>query len=192
MRNRIIIAVALLSAISTLPAQQYKKMRTRFELRPFAALYQPAGDQSRDFKSATTFGFQGAVEFTSFAHIVASGAYTDGRAKFGSLLSPKTTMWQYDIGAEFNALANLGPSYMLRPFLGVGAGQRSYKYDDAGIGTKSGFAGYAALGLELQRSVVAIRVETRSYLTQIQEPMNAQKWFRNDYSLMFGLALHLN
>ncbi len=186
------IAVGLLLALSTAQAQQFQARHTRFEVRPWAAMYMPIGSQREDFENAATYGLQGAVEFTSFAHLVASGGWTDGRAKIGALISPKTQMWHYDLGAEFNALAELGPTYLLRPFVGFGAGARSYTYDDAGIGTRTGVAGYAALGTELQRGIVALRVETRGYLSRFHEPLNSEKWFRNDYSIMFGLALHLN
>jgi hypothetical protein len=186
------MAVGLLLALSTAHAQQYRKVHTRLEVRPWAAMYAPVGSQQDDFKNAATYGFQGAVEFTSFAHLVASGGYTNARSKIGALISPKTRMWQYDLGAEFNALAKLGSNYMLRPFLGFGAGTRSYKYEDAGIDTKTGAAAYAALGTDLQRGPVAFRLETRSYLSRFYEPLNSDKWFRNDYYVMFGLALHLN
>jgi hypothetical protein len=186
------IAAGLLFAISAAQSQQYHKTRTRLELRPWAAMYVPSGNQRLDFKRAETYGFQGAIEFTSFAHLVASGAWTNGRSTIGALISPKTTMWQYDVGAEFNALRNLGPRYMLRPFAGFGAGARSYKYEDAGLGTKTSGAGYVALGTELQRNVVAVRFEGRNYVSRFLSPLNSDKSFRNDFYVMLGLAYHLN
>jgi len=194
MRFGTIAVVGLLVAVSAAQAQrsQFEARRTRLELRPFAGMYVPQGTQSQDFKSAATYGFQTALEFTSFAHVLASAGYTDGRSKIGALISPKTQMWQYDVGAEFNALHELGSQFQLRPFVGFGAGVRSYKYEDKGISTKSSAAGYASLGSELQRGFVAVRLEGRGYLTHFNEPLNTQKFYRNDMYVMFGLALHLN
>jgi hypothetical protein len=155
-------------------------------------MYLPTGEQREDFKSAATFGFQGAMEFTSFAHVVVSGGWTNGRSKIGSLISPKTQMWQYDVGAEFNALKDLGSRYMLRPFVGFGAGARSYKYEDVGIATKTSASGYGSLGSEIQRGPVALRFETRGYVSRFEEPLNTQRWYRSDVYMMFGLAYHIN
>jgi len=185
------VAVAgLLIAMSAAQSQEYQH-KVRLEVRPFAGMYVPSGVQGDDFKSATTFGMQAALELNSYTHVLASGGLTNGHSKIGALISDQSKMWQFDVGAEFNALNELGSHYLLRPFVGVGAGMRSYSFKDSGLDTKSCAAGYGSLGSELQRGSVAIRLEGRGFVTCFKSPFNSETTFRSDMSFIFGLAYHI-
>lgn len=191
MRYGTIAVAGLIAAMSTTQAQDYQT-KVRLEIRPFAAMFVPTGTQGLDFKSAATFGFAGALELNENAHILASAGVTNGHSKNGALLtSDQSTMWQYDIGAEFNALHELGTHYLVKPFVGVGAGMRSYSYKEPGVSGNSCASGYASLGSELQRNAVALRLEGRGYVSCFKNPLNTDKTFRDDFSFMFGFAYHI-
>jgi hypothetical protein len=184
------IAVAgLLVAMSAGGAQSSKPVR--LEVRPFVGRYVPAGTQGQDFKQASTFGLQGALELSSYIHVLASLGQTNSHSKIGALIVDQTRMLQYDLGMEVNGMRELGPRYLLRPFVGVGAGARSYSYKEPGITTSTSAAGYGAVGSELQRGSVAVRLEARSYVSRFNTPLTTEEHFRNDMSFMFGLAYHI-
>ena len=189
MRYGTIAVAGLLIAMSAGRAQDSKPIR--LEVRPFAGRYLPAGTQGQEFKQASTFGLQGALELSSYIHVLASVGWTDSQSKNETLVLRGTKMLQSDLGLEANAVREIGTRYLLRPFVGVGAGARRYSYKEPGIATSTSGAGYGALGSELQRGSVALRLEARGYVSRFNMPLVAEKQFRNDMSVMLGLAYHI-
>ena len=163
----------------------------RPEIRPFAGVYVPTGALRHDFKSATMLGMQVAMELNDNLHVLGSLGWTHGHAKFAVLNDDVAYIWQYDAGVEFNLLAELGNQWLLRPLAGLGAGGRTYDYQAEGVGTSSCLAGYGALGTELQRGAIALRLEGRNYLACIDSPRTGRQHTRNDLGIMFGFAYHL-
>ena len=192
MRYGTIAVAGLLAAMSVTQAQTEYQTKIRLEVRPFAGMFVPTGTQSLDFKTASTFGFAAALELNENVHFLASAGVTNGHSKLGALLtSDQSTMWQYDIGAEFNALNELGAHYLWKPFVGVGAGMRSFSFKEPGMSSSSCESGYASIGSELQRNAVALRLEGRSYVSCFKNPLNTETTFRGDFSFMFGFAYHI-
>src|SRR5256885_2283420 len=178
--------------MSVTQAQTEYQTKVRLEVRPFAGMFVPSGTQSLDFKTASTFGFAAALELNENAHILTSAGLTNGHSKIGALMtSDQTRMWQFDVGAEFNALNELGSKYLWKPFVGVGAGVRSFSFEEPGVASSSCAAGYASVGSELQRNAVAVRLEGRSYVSCFKNPLNSETTFRSDFSFMFGFAYHI-
>ena len=189
MRYKTIAVAGLLAAASVAGAQDSKPVR--LEIRPFAGTYLPTGTQADEFKQGPMFGAHAALELSSNFHVLGSVGWTNSHSKFGALVSDQAHMLQYDAGLEVNGVREFGQKYLLRPFVGVGAGARSYQYKDAGIGTKTCVAGYAGLGSELQRGAFALRFETRGYVSCFKQPFSSEKKIRNDASFMLGLAYHI-
>ena len=189
MKFKVITLAALLVGATAASSQNVTGGWTP-ELRPFVGVFMPTGALRDDFKSATTLGAQGALEISSRFHLVGTASWTHGHQKFG-LGTDRVDLWQYDAGIEGNIIHNLTPSWMLRPFAGIGAGGRTSDYKAEGLGTKSCTAGYGALGTELQRGTVALRLEGRDYLSCYESPITSSKKTRNDMTVAFGLAFHL-
>ena len=210
-KHRLTTAALLLAAISSASAQEAQPTKdtqnaqttqsaplpqghtSRFELRPFAARYIPTGRQSDDFKSGNLFGLQTAVELNSYFHVLASAGWMDATSTIGALSNGKTSVWQYDAGIEVNGVKKFGNNWMFRPFSGVGAGARSYSYEDPSVvGTKTCMNGYGALGVELQKSVIGFRLESRGYVGCFKNPtFTGEKAIRADGTLAFGVSYHL-
>jgi hypothetical protein len=161
------------------------------ELRPFIGAFIPAGGLRSDFKTATMLGGQAAFEMSDYMHLVGTVAWTHGHNKFTGFSDDITYIWQYDVGVEFNTLHQLSENWLFRPFLGAGGGARTYDYQAKAVGTQTCTAGYGALGAELQRNLIAFRIEGREYLTCFESPFTAKKVTRNDIGLAFGLAYHI-
>ena len=188
MRYRTLAVAGLLLWGSGAAAQESNAWR--FELRPFVGAYLPRGNMGSDFKAATTLGGQAAIELSSYAHVLGTVGWTNGHAKFAAS-NDVTHIWQYDLGAELNTLYRMDNDWLWRPFVGAGAGGRTYDYNAPAFSTRTCTAGYAALGTELQGGSVAYRLEGRGYLSCFTSPITAQKETRNDFGLTFGIAYHL-
>ena len=189
MRSFTISAIALLAGAAALSAQQ---SRTTFrpEFRPIAGVLIPTGELKKVFETAETFGGQLALEVTPAFHVVSTVAFTHGHNKFIGVEN-RTNVWQYDAGVELNPFPQIGSAWELRPFLGFGMGARTNDYTAIALKTTTCLAGYGAIGTELQRGIVAFRVEGRDYLSCQESPFNGVKKTRNDIRLNFGIALHL-
>ena len=187
MRRTWVVAV-MLSCATALSAQERWRGPSG-ELRPFAGVFLPVGAFKSDFKSATMVGAQAAVEVNRHFHGVASVGWTHGHNKL--FVEDVTYIWQYDVGAELNAVREMGWGWYFRPFAGAGAGGRTYDYRGVAAKTTSCTAGYGSAGAEIQRNVLAFRAEARDYLSCFESPISTEKHTRNDIGLTFGIAYHL-
>lgn len=187
MRITLMIPAVALCA-TTLSAQESWR-EPSIEIRPFAGAFIPLGAYRAEFKSATMVGAQAAVELNRYVHGLASVGWTHGHNKF--FVEDLTHIWQYDVGAEFNLVRQIGYGWYFRPFAGTGAGGRTYDYRGVAERTTTCVAGYGTMGSELQHNVVAFRFEARDYLSCFKSPMTSTKQTRNDLGLTFGLAYHI-
>ena len=189
MKLRSLAVVACLAAVSVASAQD--TLSARLELRPFAGRYVPMGAMSDDFKSASLFGAQGALELSHNFHVLASLGWTDGRATIPALSSDRMNVWQYDVGLEVNGYKDIGYGWLFRPFAGAGAGARTYDYDALEVSRKTCTSGYGALGTEFQKLSIALRFESRGYVTCFTQPLTNDKKTRTDMTFALGFAYHL-
>jgi hypothetical protein len=183
------MVIAAVLSLATPAAAQERWRQSSAELRPFAGVFLPVGAHRADFKSATMVGAQGAVEVNRHLHAVASVGWTHGHNRL--FVSDLTYIWQYDVGAEINAVRQMGWGWYLRPFFGTGFGGRTYDYRDDATQASSCIAGYGTVGAEVQRNVLALRAEARDYLSCFESPVSGVKRTRNDLGLTVGLAYHL-
>lgn len=184
------IAVAALLAAQIAGAQQVQTFGP--EIRPFVGMFIPTGNHRDDFKDATMLGGQVAFELSEYFHVVSTVSWTHGHAKFGGLTATDNTyIWQYDIGAEFGLMQSLNDLWYFRPFVGTGAGGRTYDYRSRNVGDKTCTAGYGTVGAEFQRDILGLRIEGRGYANCFEQPVTRAKKTRYDFGLMFGLAYHI-
>lgn len=160
------------------------------EIRPFIGVYIPATEQRDNFGNATMLGVQTAIELSPWAHLVGSLGWTHAHAKVPALSDDLTYIWQYDGGVEFNLIDEIDEGWSFRPFLGAGAGGRTYAYRAQGIGTRTCAAGYGTAGAQLERRTIAFRLEGRSYLSCFESPITGDKHTRGDFAVSFGLVYH--
>ena len=186
--RKLFIVVALLAWATVLQGQEIWR-QPRGEVRPFAGVFLPVGAFDSDFKSATMVGGQMAIELNRHIHGIATVGWTHGHNKM--FTSDVTHIWQYDLGAELNAVKDMGWGWYARPFVGLGAGGRTYDYRITDVKTTSCTAAYGSVGAELQRNVIALRAEARDYLSCFESPVTREKNTRNDIGLTIGVAYHL-
>ena len=102
---------------------------------------------------------------------------------------PKLDVFTYDVGAEVRAPRSItGERVTFAPFVGAGAGGRSYDYRKLEIAATHNLAAYESVGGELGVGRVRVRLEARDYVTGFK-PLGGQGAARtgNDVVLMAGL-----
>jgi hypothetical protein len=188
MKKGLFVAVALLAGATALPAQNWSPA---LELRPFAGASVPTGTHRDYFKDAALFGLQGAIELTPNLHMLGSFSWVDGKNKY-SVTNTNVDIFQYDVGAELGAVTPLALGWELKPFLGVGAGARTYSFSSDQLSNKTCALGYGAAGSEFQISNIALRLEARENFFCYKSPIIGEKSkTRNDLGLSFGIAYHI-
>jgi hypothetical protein len=188
MRTTLALTTLLVVGASVLPGQERRRW-PESEVRPYVGAFVPVGSQRDDFEPATTVGVQVAIEMTPNVHAVANLAWSGARNRF-AFLDDDTDIWQYDLGVEANLVRRLSPDWLFRPFIGAGAGGRTYAYDAPDVGRHSGLGAYGALGGEVQVGRVALRAEARDYVTSFESPTTGNRTTRSDVGMSIGVAYH--
>jgi hypothetical protein len=189
MRKPILLA-AILATTVTLPALSQTPV-LKPEIRPFVGASIPTGTQRDFFGSSVVYGVQAALEVRETFHLLGTFAVAPATLKVAGGNEDKSLMMQYDVGMEFDLVRPLGESWLFKPFVGVGAGARSYFYDDQDLIDRTGLSGYGALGVEFQIARTAIRFEGRDNVFTFKSPLPFEKSrTRNDVGFSLGLAYH--
>ena len=190
--RKLTLAVTLLAAASVAAAQDPASGSSvpRFELRPFVGAYVPTGDQRDVMEDAPMIGGQLAYQFAPTLHVLGSLGWVLGTDKF-RVADRGVQIFQYDVGVEYGVLRTLRGGWDLKPYLGLGAGGRTYAYGDDALSTGTCLAGYGAAGAEYQWGVTAVRVEARDYVHCFKSPIaGVGSKTRNDLGFSLGVALH--
>jgi hypothetical protein len=161
------------------------------ELRPFGGASIPTGTQRDLFKDAALFGLSGAVELTPTFHLLGSFSWADAKNKY-AVSNTNVDIFQYDAGMELGLVQSLGAGWDLKPFIGAGAGARTYRFSSDQLSNKTCALAYGAAGSEFQITNIALRLEARDNVFCYRSPVVGEKSkTRNDLGLSFGIAYHI-
>lgn len=189
MRRMAVLTAAMIALSATMV-----QARPTPELRPFVGAYIPTGDQSHVLTGSASIGVQLAVEIHDNIHLVGTLAYATPGAR-RSTIGQDVHIHQYDVGAELfrTVPVSSDPRVTVRPFVGAGFGTRTHDFFDRDdTPAQTYLAGYGALGAEIQREQMALRLEVRDYVTRFKgllggEPARA----RNDLMVGAGVVFHI-
>ncbi|HUX33300.1 MAG TPA: hypothetical protein VMV51_05450 [Gemmatimonadaceae bacterium] len=151
----------------------------------------PTGAQADNFKSAVLVGGQLAFEMSDYFHVLGQVSWAPSREKFVTLGNHTADIYQYDAGVEFNALHRMSHDWLWRPFVGLGAGARTYVHS-WNVSNSTCAAGYGTLGTEFQRGIYALRFEARNNVSCFESPVTENKKTVNDLGFSIGLAYHFS
>ena len=179
-------ATALASATASGAAAQ---ALPRLEARPFFGAYIPTGDQGDLLGDGVSVGVQGGYTLTRHLSLVGSLAWA-GSSNRTMLLADKVDVYQYDLGAEYRQPIALGGGMRLSPFVGLGAGGRTYQYRDRDTDAQSNVAGYGALGGQLNLGPVGLRLEARDYVSRFKGLTGelSEAKARNDVTVLSAIS----
>jgi outer membrane protein with beta-barrel domain len=181
-----LFAVTLLSTKAA--AQDAVASHNGFELRPYVGAYIPTGDQRDLLKDAVLVGGQASYRLNPNFAVTGTLGWSPSKDR----ITPgdqKLDVWQYDLGAELRAPSWLTSGALdFTPFVGLGAGARTYDYRDLDVDAKTNFAGYGVLGGELGFGRIGWRLEARDYVSQFKPFDGGDSKTRNDVTVATGLT----
>jgi hypothetical protein len=136
-----------------------------------------------------------AVQLSWLVHPAIAITGTAGWARSRDRLmanTPKLDVFIGDLGAELRPAQWFAERKLtLSPFIGAGAGVRSYNYRKLDVDATNNVAGYLAAGGELGFRRVGLRIEVRDYATGFKPLIGAGRSdTRNDVMLMAGLRFN--
>jgi hypothetical protein len=159
------------------------------EVRPFVGAYIPTGDQRDFLKDAVLVG--GQASWRVIPAFALTGTFGWSPSKDRITAGNQTLdIFQYDLGAELRAASWYDGGFLtLTPFVGLGAGGRTYSYRDLNVDSKTNFDGYGAIGGDIGFGPVALRIEARDYVSQFK-PLTGtgDTKTRNDIGIAAGVA----
>ena len=178
------------SFASKAAAQEPVALHTNgFELRPYAGAFIPTGKQRDLLRDAVIVGGQASYRLNPQFAITGTLGWSPSKDR----ITPgdqKLDVWQYDLGAELRAPSWVSSGAVdFTPFVGLGAGARTYDYRDLDVSAKTNFAGYGVLGGELGFGRIGWRLEARDYVSQFKPFDGGDSKTRNDVTLATGLTL---
>jgi hypothetical protein len=148
----------------------------------------PTGEQRASLKDAHLTAAQLSYVVRPPFAITATVAWARSR-DLASVGDPRLDVFAYDLGAEARApkwFADRAVTF--RPFVGAGAGGRSYNHRTLDLDATHDIAGYGTVGGELGARRVGLRVEVRDYVTGFKPLVGSgSAKTRNDLVLMAGL-----
>jgi hypothetical protein len=180
----------LVATANAADAQTAATQRNGWEFLFSSGALIPTGAQRNALKDAQLSTAQVSYVIGSRFAITTMFGWARSR-DLASAGDPKLDVFTYDVGAEARApRRTAGRSMTFTPFVGVGVGSRSYNYRRLDVDATHNVAGYGAVGGELGRRRVRLRLEVRDYLTGFK-PLDGEGTAdtRNDVVAMIGLRL---
>lgn len=170
----------------TAESQAAAQKPARWELHVPSGALLPTGGQRDAIKRANISAVQ--ISYVTRPSLAITSTFGWARSRDVAMTdSPKLDVFTYDLGAELRA-----PRWKksFTPFVGGGAGGRTYNYRKLEIDATHNLAAYGSVGAELAIKRVAVRVEARDYVAGFK-PLNGAGASRtgNDVVVMAGLRL---
>jgi hypothetical protein len=194
MNIRLITLAAVITAANVLNAQSPEAKPVadsgRWSLLVPSGTMVPTGTLRHTVKRGNISAAQIAFAIRPSVAVVSTFGWARSR-DIATLGDPKLDVFTYDIGLEARA-----PRWIERgsatfaPFIGAGAGGRSYNYRKLDVDATHNAAGYVSMGGDVRIRRVGVRLEARDYVTEFQA-LNGSgaKHAANDVVMMVGLRL---
>ncbi|WP_242393218.1 outer membrane beta-barrel protein [Anaeromyxobacter oryzisoli] len=158
------VAIAALAVLASLPAQARAQEKSRrFEIAPLVGAYLPTGGQRDMLDDSVLAGLTVSYDVIPYAAVVGAFSWAPTHAK--GVGNGDLDLFQYDLGVQGQLPIALSGDLTLKPFVGVGAGARTYSFRDLNVDSETDFAGYVSAGASLQYQAVAVSLTARDYLT---------------------------
>jgi hypothetical protein len=193
--SRAAVAIALAGACLTVGvraagAQAVRDTRTGLEFMVASGRLMPTGSQRDVVKRGNLTAAQLWYVVRPGLAITTSFGWTRSR-DIASVGDPRLDVFSYDLGVEARAHRwRGGKAVTFSPFVGVGAGGRSYNYRSLNVDARHNLAAYGSVGGELGYWRVRLRLEVRDYVTGFKPLLGGgASARRNDVALMVGFRL---
>jgi hypothetical protein len=178
----------LLTSANAATAQSAAPRESRWELRVSDGAFVPTGAMRSAVGNAHLSAAQ--LSFLVQPSVAVTGTFGWARSRdVASVDAPKLDVFTSDVGVELRPTHWFaGRAVTFSPFVGAGAGARSYNYRNLAVDATHNLAGYGSVGGELGFRRVGVRVEARDYATGFR-PLagSGRSVARNDVVVMAAL-----
>jgi hypothetical protein len=180
----------LLASARTATAQVPAEPSRAWEFRVPTGGLVPTGAQRNALKDAHLSAVQLSFPVRPAFAITATAGWARSR-DLASANDPKLDVFTYDLGAEARAPEWFaGRAVTFSPFVGAGAGARSYNHRTLDVDATHNVAGYGAVGGELRAGRVGLRLEARDYVSGFRPLADrGSARTRNDVVALLSLSL---
>jgi len=190
-RAALAACVSLLLTPPVTAAAQTPAAATRVELRLTSGAFVPTASQRHALADAHLTAAQ--LSWTIRPSLAITGSFAWARSRdLGTADSPKLDVFSSDAGVEARPALRLARgSTSFAPFVGAGAGVRSYNHRSLDVDATNTLAGYAAAGGDVGLGRVSVRLEMRDYVAGFRPLTGAGRaTLRNDVAVMAALRFH--
>jgi hypothetical protein len=195
MNIRTIALAAVISTANVLNAQSPEARPAadttgRWSLLIPSGTMVPTGELRHTVKRGSISAAQVSFAVRPNLAVISTLGWTRSR-DIASVGDPKLDVFTYDVGLEARAPHWVeGHSMTFAPFIGAGAGGRSYNYRKLDVDATHNAAGYVSMGGDVRIRRVGLRLEARDYVTEFR-PLDGSgaKQSANDVVVMVGLRL---
>ena len=187
---RTTVALGVLVSTRAVLAQTPSEQPKAWELRVTSGELVATGDQRNSLKNAGTTAAQ--ISWMVRPSLAITGTFAWARSRDVSMISqPKLDVFSSDLGLETRLGKRFRESAVtFSPFIGAGAGARSYNYRKLNEDATHNLAAYGAIGGEIGVRRVGVRLEARDYVSQFKPLIGAgRSTTRNDVVVMVGLRI---
>ena len=185
-------ALTVLITSSTASLAQGPEQPTRsWEVRVASGEFVPMGGQQHSIKDGQVTAAQ--LSWVLRPSLAITGTFAWARSRDLTLMdTPKLDVFTSDLGVEARPAQWFGnKAVTVSPFVGLGAGVRTYNHRKQDISTSSMAVGYASVGGEFGISRVGLRLEVRDYVTGFNAPVVATRsGMRNDVVIMAAVRFN--
>jgi hypothetical protein len=182
-----LVAASLAGVTSGAAAQATPDQKSAFEFLVPSGTLVPTGAQRGAIKRGDLTALQLSYLVNGNVAITTTVGWARSR-DITTAGSPKLDVFTYDLGAELRA-NTVGSAVTFMPFVGAGAGDRSYNYRSLDVNATHNLAGYASLGGQLGYKRVGLRIEARDYTTGFKPlAVAGTSVRRNDVAVLVGLS----
>jgi hypothetical protein len=156
-----LLAGAIIAAIPASAAAQAPATPARtWEFNLTSGALVPTGALRETVKNASVSAAQ--LSYVIVPSVAVTSTFGWGRSRdLSTVNDPKLDVFTYDIGLEGRAPRIGEKAIGFSPFVGLGAGGRSYNYRSLAIDATHNLAAYAAMGGEIAVPHVRLRLEVR-------------------------------
>lgn len=178
----------LLTAGRVVTAQTSAPQERKWELRVSDGAFVPTGEQRSSLQNGHVTAAQ--LAWLVRPSVAVTGTFGWVRSRdVASIDAPKLDVFTSDVGLELRPAQWFAErAVTFSPFVGFGAGARSYNYRNLNVDATSNLAGYGSVGGELGFRRVGLRVEARDYATGFRPLVSGGRSdVRNDVVIMAAL-----
>ena len=185
------VLCTLLSTPHISAAQSDSAHPAKLEFRVSGGELVATGAQRNSLKDAQLTAAQ--LSWLVRPSLAVTGTFGWARSRdVASANSPKLDVFTSDLGVEARPDTwVLRRSLTFSPFVGAGAGVRSYNYRNLDVDATNNLAGYGAVGGELGLGRFGLRIEARDYATGFKPLISrGSSAARNDVVIMAALRFN--